>query len=161
MIKRDLIKHVLRKSPGETVSVGGWIRTRGDSKGGFSFLEVNDGSCFANLQLVANQDLANYESEILKLYPGASILATGKLVASPGKGQAVELVVEHLTVTGIAIQWFIRWASNASVLRSCVKLPTCVPVPIHLGLLLAFEMQWGVPFTISSKVAIFIIFMLR
>lgn len=100
MIKRDLIKHVLRKSPGETVSVGGWIRTRRDSKGGFSFLEVNDGSCFANLQLVANQDLANYESEILKLYPGASILATGKLVASPGKGQAVELVVEHLTVYG-------------------------------------------------------------
>lgn len=100
MIKRDLISHALKKEPGCMVTVGGWVRTRRDSKGGFSFIEVNDGSCFGNLQLIANQTLANYESEISKLYPGASILATGKLVASPGQGQAVELVVDEMEVYG-------------------------------------------------------------
>src|SRR5258706_414914 len=43
---------------GRQVKVSGWIRTRRDSKGGFSFLEVNDGSCFGNLQVVADGKLS-------------------------------------------------------------------------------------------------------
>ncbi len=48
-------------------SAMGWIRTRRDSKGGFSFLELNDGSCLANLQIVADANLANYESDVKRL----------------------------------------------------------------------------------------------
>jgi asparaginyl-tRNA synthetase len=39
---------------GKEVEVSGWVRTRRDSKGGFSFLELNDGSCFGNIQVVAD-----------------------------------------------------------------------------------------------------------
>ena len=49
---------------GRTVCVQGWIRTRRDSKGGFSFLEVNDGSCLGNLQVIAEASLPNYEAEL-------------------------------------------------------------------------------------------------
>ena len=52
---------------GEKVTVAGWIRTRRDSKAGFSFLAVNDGSGFDNVQIIAPNTLNNYESEILKL----------------------------------------------------------------------------------------------
>ena len=49
---------------GQPATLQGWIRTRRDSKGGFSFLELNDGSCLANIQIVADANLLNYESEI-------------------------------------------------------------------------------------------------
>ena len=49
---------------GSQVTIQGWVRTRRDSKGGFSFIEVNDGSCMANIQIIADADLDNYESEI-------------------------------------------------------------------------------------------------
>src|SRR4051812_49136809 len=58
---------------GRTVTVHGWVRTRRDSKGGFSFLEINDGSCFGNLQVIAEAALPNYESDIKKLPVGASV----------------------------------------------------------------------------------------
>ncbi|MBZ0110632.1 MAG: hypothetical protein K8F52_18420, partial [Candidatus Scalindua rubra] len=46
--------------------VKGWVRTRRDSKGGFSFIELNDGSCFRNLQIIADADLENYQQEVIK-----------------------------------------------------------------------------------------------
>ena len=46
---------------GQQVALQGWIRTRRDSKAGFSFLEINDGSCMANLQVVADSELPNYD----------------------------------------------------------------------------------------------------
>ncbi len=55
---------------GRQVRLQGWIRTRRDSKGGFSFLELNDGSCQGNIQIVADGKLANYESEIKHLTAG-------------------------------------------------------------------------------------------
>ena len=48
---------------GKDILLQAWVRTRRDSKGGFSFLELNDGSCFGNVQVLAGQDLPNYESE--------------------------------------------------------------------------------------------------
>lgn len=80
----------------------GWVRTRRDSKGGFSFIEINDGSSLAGLQIIADQELANYKSEIVKLQTGCSIKAAGTLVASPGKGQKVELKAEEIEVLGWA-----------------------------------------------------------
>src|SRR6476661_986534 len=73
---------------GEQVTVKGWVRTRRDSKGGFSFLAINDGSCFDSIQAVAPNALPNYASEITKLTAGCSTIVTGKLVKSQGKGQA-------------------------------------------------------------------------
>src|SRR3990170_4705661 len=65
----------------------GWIRTRRDSKGGFSFLELNDGSCLANIQIVADANLPNYESEVKKLSPGCSVSIRGEVKPSGGKAQ--------------------------------------------------------------------------
>ena len=75
---------------GQTCEIRGWVRTRRDSKGGFSFIEINDGSCFGNLQIVAPGELPNYADEIQKLSPGCSIVVTGQLQESPAKGQATE-----------------------------------------------------------------------
>ena len=56
-MKRELIKNILKGNQcGSEIKVAGWVRTRRDSKGGFSFIELNDGSCFANLQVIAGTD---------------------------------------------------------------------------------------------------------
>ena len=85
---------------GEKVTVAGWIRTRRDSKAGFSFLAVNDGSGFDNVQVSAPNTLNNYESEILKLTTGCSVVVDGTLKASEGKGQAYEINADKVFVTG-------------------------------------------------------------
>jgi len=100
-MKRDLIKDILQRSDyGVDVTICGWVRTRRESKGGFSFIELNDGSCFANIQIVADADLPNYDEEINKLFPGASIRIDGELVESPGEGQAVEIKAKTIKVFG-------------------------------------------------------------
>jgi asparaginyl-tRNA synthetase len=90
------------ESAGKTARLQGWIRTRRDSKGGFSFLELNDGSSLANIQIVAAAELANYESEIKHLSAGCSISVEGEIKASPAKGQATELHAHAITVHGWA-----------------------------------------------------------
>ena len=85
---------------GEKVTVAGWIRTRRDSQAGFSFLAVNDGSGFDNVQIIAPNTLNNYESEILKLTTGCSVVVDGTLKASEGKGQAYEINADKVFVTG-------------------------------------------------------------
>jgi asparaginyl-tRNA synthetase len=87
---------------GKAVTVQGWIRTRRDSKGGFSFLEVNDGSCLSNIQIVADAKLPNYESEIKQLSAGCSVTVHGELKASGGKEQATEVHAAEVIVHGWA-----------------------------------------------------------
>jgi len=89
-----------RMPAGSRVTVQGWIRTRRDSKAGLSFLHVHDGSCFDPLQVVAPSALANYQDEVLRLTAGCAVTATGTLAPSQGKGQAVELLAESVTVVG-------------------------------------------------------------
>lgn len=89
------------KAVGESVEFNGWLRTRRDS-GGLSFLEINDGSCLANVQVVAEDRLANYATEVKKLTTGCSLAVKGVLVASPAKGQAVEVRADTITVIGWA-----------------------------------------------------------
>jgi len=84
----------------EPVVVKGWLRTRRDSKAGISFLAINDGSCFDNIQIVVDADLSNYESEVLKLTAGCAVSIEGKLVASQGKGQSVEIHAAKVEVVG-------------------------------------------------------------
>src|SRR5216683_3966724 len=90
------------ESVGRNVTLQGWVRTRRDSKGGFSFVELNDGSCQGNVQIVAGSNLENYESEIKKLPTGASITVEGEVMASPAKGQATEVHASQIIVHGLA-----------------------------------------------------------
>ncbi|QEF97386.1 Asparagine--tRNA ligase [Stieleria maiorica] len=92
----------LAESAGQPCEVRGWVRTRRDSKGGFSFIEVNDGSCMGNLQVVAPGELDNYVDEIQKLTAGCSVVVQGELQVSPAKGQATELHASAVRVLGWA-----------------------------------------------------------
>lgn len=83
-----------------SVTVRGWVRTRRDSKAGFSFVQISDGSCFDAIQIVAPSALPNYEKEILHLTTGCSVIATGLLTASQGKGQSYEIQAESVQVLG-------------------------------------------------------------
>src|SRR5215475_12237089 len=85
---------------GRQVVLRGWVRTRRDSKGGFSFIELNDGSSQGNVQIVAEGKLPNYETEIKKLPTGASITVVGEVKASPAKGQATEVHAQSVVVQG-------------------------------------------------------------
>ena len=85
---------------GSKVTIEGWVRTRRDSKAGLSFVAIHDGSAFEALQVVAPQELANYQSDILRITSGCAVRAVGELVASQGKGQAVELRAESIEVVG-------------------------------------------------------------
>jgi asparaginyl-tRNA synthetase len=88
-----------RPPVGARATIEGWIRTRRDSKAGLSFLAVHDGSCFEPLQVVAPQELANYQ-DITKITTGCAVRCAGEVVASQGKGQAVELRADAVEVVG-------------------------------------------------------------
>ena len=98
---RTLIKHVLAFSePKDAVTVKGWVRTRRDAKG-FSFLELNDGSCLANVQIVVDAGTPGSE-HLAQLTTGASAVVDGKLVASPAQGQKWELRATKVELIGAA-----------------------------------------------------------
>src|SRR5262245_5898017 len=96
------IAHVLngQVAVGSRVTIEGWIRTRRDSKAGLSFLAIHDGSSFEPLQIVAPQELANYQTDVLRITTGCAVRATGEVVASQGKGQAVEIRADSVDVVG-------------------------------------------------------------
>ncbi|HEY9823542.1 MAG TPA: asparagine--tRNA ligase [Candidatus Sericytochromatia bacterium] len=96
------IADVLRNGqPDESLTIKGWVRTKRELKG-FAFIEVNDGSFLANLQVVLNADLPDYEDVLKSLNTGASVEVSGSLVASQGKGQRVELKASAVKVYGEA-----------------------------------------------------------
>jgi asparaginyl-tRNA synthetase len=93
------VKQALHSAgPAEAVQVQGWVRTRRDSKD-FSFLELNDGSCLRNLQVIAKNALPNYAG-VQRLITGASVRVRGALVASQGKGQSWEVVADDIELVG-------------------------------------------------------------
>jgi asparaginyl-tRNA synthetase len=98
---RTLIKCLLAATePQEAVTVKGWVRTRRDSKG-FSFLELNDGSCLANMQVVVDTGTPGSE-HLPQLATGASAVVEGKLVPSPAAGQKWELRATRIELVGPA-----------------------------------------------------------
>ena len=99
--KMRIRKILQQKKTDVNLTIQGWIRTRRDT-GSFSFLEINDGSCLANLQVIAGKELSNYDQEITKLSAGCSVVITGELKKSPAKGQDVELHAESVQVIGWA-----------------------------------------------------------
>ncbi|TMP92458.1 MAG: asparagine--tRNA ligase [Verrucomicrobia bacterium] len=93
------IKGALQSTiPIEPIQLQGWVRTRRDSKD-FSFIELNDGSCLRNLQIIAKNTLPNYAA-LQRLTTGASISVRGALVASQGKGQKWEVVADKIDIVG-------------------------------------------------------------
>jgi len=95
------VKEALQRPPGpDPVRLRGWVRTKRDSKGGFSFIEVNDGSCLKGLQIVADRNLDNYEDEVVAIGTGTSISVEGLIVESQGRGQAVELHAQRIELLG-------------------------------------------------------------
>ncbi|MFK8013850.1 MAG: asparagine--tRNA ligase [Gammaproteobacteria bacterium] len=84
----------------DDVTIEGWVRSRRTSKGGFSFIHVNDGSCFGTLQAIADQALSNYDSDIVTMVTGCSVRITGKLVESKGRGQDREIQAASVEVVG-------------------------------------------------------------
>ena len=88
------------RAPKDTpVTVKGWVRTRRDSKAGFSFIHLSDGSSFHPVQVVAPNSLSNYQ-EVLKLTAGCAVEASGTIVPSPAKGQPFEMQASALRVVG-------------------------------------------------------------
>jgi asparaginyl-tRNA synthetase len=89
----------LNKTVDEIV-VKGWVRTRRSSKG-FSFIEVNDGSCLKNIQVIANNSLNNYD-DICRLTTGSAVAVLGSLIESPGKGQKWEIHAKSIEIISFA-----------------------------------------------------------
>jgi len=87
-------------APGSKIKIGGLVRTRRDSKAGFSFLAISDGSCHETIQVVAANTLSNYESDVLRLTTGCSAIIDGELIKSPAKGQLYELQAKEVKVCG-------------------------------------------------------------
>ena len=94
------VAQVLKAEPGRAVTVKGWVKTRRDSKAGLSFITINDGSCFGDLQLVAPGELPNYADEIQHLTTACSVECEGEVVESQGKGQRVEVQAKSIRVVG-------------------------------------------------------------
>lgn len=105
MLKRTKIAVLLQaEQPIEKVLVKGWVRTRRDSKD-FSFIELNDGSSLKNIQVIANNNLSNYE-EVKKLTTGSSVAVTGALVESKGGNQKHEVIAEQIEIYDFADEDF-------------------------------------------------------
>ena len=85
--------------PDQSVTVQGWVRTKRELKE-FTFLEVNDGSSLANLQVILEPTLPDYENVLKIISTGTAIAVSGNLVPSPGKGQNIELKAAEITLYG-------------------------------------------------------------
>lgn len=94
------IKDILSSAAGQTVTVHGWVKTRRDQKGVF-FAQLNDGSCFADLQVVIEAGAIG-EDTLKDITTGACLRVTGELVESPAAGQSVELKAKEIEVYGVA-----------------------------------------------------------
>lgn len=120
---RTLIKHVLRREePADFLHVAGWVRTRRDSKT-FSFLELNDGTCLGNLQIIADAGIEGY-GEIARMTTGASVEVHGKLIPSPAPGQKWEMHASAIRLLGSAPEDYPlqKKGHSAEFLRSIAHL---------------------------------------
>ena len=96
---KDLFREK-EKFIGKEVTIGGWVRSNRDSKT-FGFLVVNDGTFFEALQIVYTDGLENF-AELTKVGVGSAVMATGKIVETPGAKQPFEMQAEAVVVEGLA-----------------------------------------------------------
>ncbi|UZP66470.1 asparagine--tRNA ligase [Desulfovibrio mangrovi] len=100
MRRTQIVDALNAQGPMAEIKICGWVRTRRDSKG-FSFLELNDGSCLTNIQVIVDETVPTYPV-IKDVNTGASVEVTGELVESPGKGQKWEVRCTELKLFGVA-----------------------------------------------------------
>ena len=120
---RISVKNLLNSEKGqESVKLGGWVRTRRDSKE-FSFIEVNDGSCLQGIQVIVDAGIPGSQ-ELSKMSTGASIEVVGELVESPGQGQSWEVRAHEVKLLGSAPDDFPlqKKGHSAEFLRSIAHL---------------------------------------
>jgi asparaginyl-tRNA synthetase len=84
---------------GRPIKIHGWIKTKRDSKT-FSFIELTDGSCLKGIQIIVDNTLENYDSDIKNLGLGSSVTVQGEIKASQGKGQRIEILANRIVVLG-------------------------------------------------------------
>jgi asparaginyl-tRNA synthetase len=102
-MKRTKIAALLADPPSqESVLIKGWVRTKRDAKT-FSFIEINDGSCLANIQVIADTDLDN-NNDIRRLTTGSAVAVEGRMVPSQGQGQHWEIQAQKVTLVGLALE---------------------------------------------------------
>ena len=106
---------------GQTVTVGGWVRTIRDLKG-FGFIELNDGSCFKNLQVVMESAALENYREIAAQNVGAALVVTGAVVLTPEAKQPLEVKAASIEVEGsstpMALAAFTASSSELMVIKS-------------------------------------------
>lgn len=102
MTRTKVVQILKTVAAGTEVDVRGWVRTKRESKQDFAFLEVNDGSCLANVQIVVDSSIPDYSTLIKQITTGASVAVIGEVKESLGKGQRVEVHARSLKVLGTA-----------------------------------------------------------
>lgn len=100
MLRTVIVEALKASAPQSEIRIGGWVRTRRDAKG-FTFLELNDGSCLGNIQCIVDEGTPAWD-KLEGINTGACVGVTGELVESPGKGQKWELRAKEMTVFGLA-----------------------------------------------------------
>lgn len=98
-MKQRIVEILRTGEPQTSVTIQGWVRTKRELKE-FTFVEINDGSSLANLQIVLNPDLPQYTEILKQLNTGASLEVSGILVESPAKGQRIELNASEVKLYG-------------------------------------------------------------
>jgi OB-fold nucleic acid binding domain len=142
------IADILRAGqPDETAKIHGWVRTKRELKD-FAFVEINDGSSMANLQVVLNADLPNYAEILKQVNTGTSLEIEGILVASPAKGQ-------RCSYTAMPIRKRIRYKRNATPSSFYGQWGTCDRAPTLSALSSASATPALGRSTNSSKNAVF------
>ena len=100
-MQRKRVKELINSDDQYTgIVVKGWVRSKRDSKN-FIFLEINDGSCLKNLQVIADEGIETYGA-LKEINTGASVEIVGDLIESPGKGQRWELKALDVKMLGFA-----------------------------------------------------------
>ncbi len=98
--RRTYVRDLFALAPGTDTSAYGWVKTRRDSKG-LSFVQLSDGSCFKDLQVIFNEGVV--PADILKqITTGACLRIDGTIVESPAAGQSVELLATSVELYGAA-----------------------------------------------------------
>src|SRR5688572_13791115 len=98
--RRTYVRELFELAPGTKTSAYGWVKTRRDSKG-ISFVQLNDGSCFKDLQIIVNEGVLDVDT-LKKITTGACVRFDGQMVESPAAGQPVELVAKTVEMFGEA-----------------------------------------------------------
>ena len=104
MTIKKIVALLKTESPMNDIQINGWVRTKRDSKN-FSFLEVNDGSCLKNMQIVVDEGVPDY-IEIKKLTTGSAVAVRGNLVSSQGGGQRWEVQATEIEIISVAPETF-------------------------------------------------------